>query len=578
MKNIKVKPSGHKPRELTDTSRIPKELIHKVLCEVNDNTAQTVQQKHSQTESPEQYAVDRIERIIEDVSNRAGQGVSPNKRLIKNLKKPRQKEDMNDAKGAENSSFFSSSENKTYYQRKNRAQKQSIKARQKATGKNTIKIKKRAIKTSKQTVKASAKAVKTSAQAVKAAQKTARATAKATKTAARAAKAAAKAAAAAAKAVVKATSAIIKAAVAAIKGLVMFIAAGGWVAVIIIIVVALIAMIVGSAFGIFFSDEAGEGVPIKEAVVDISADYQAQVDAKISALSAAGSYDEIIVTYEGDTDGDSASINNWSDVLTVFAVKFMGEKYDVITITLEKIDELKKVFQTMNTFTSRTETKTKEVIVINDDGEEETSTHITLLIYIKFDSLTYEEANAKYGFTDEQAQIANEMMSPAYYTLYAELLGVELYGGADLTAIISNLPVGTKGADVVKAALTKLGAPYVLGAKGEKRFDCSGLVYWSIAQVDLALGKKMYTNAAGQAKYCFDGGYAVGQSELVVGDLVFWQNLNCTGCHRWKEVHHTGIYIGDGKVIEASASKGRVVIRDLWSSASYPLFMFGRPY
>ncbi|MDP0919205.1 NlpC/P60 family protein, partial [Klebsiella pneumoniae] len=90
----------------------------------------------------------------------------------------------------------------------------------------------------------------------------------------------------------------------------------------------------------------------------------------------------------------------------------------------------------------------------------------------------------------------------------------DLLGGADLTKIISNLPVGTEGAEVVKAALTKLGSPYVMGAKGDKKFDCSGLVYWAINQVDPQLGAKMYTNAAGQAKWCISNGKAVGRSEL----------------------------------------------------------------
>lgn len=79
-------------------------------------------------------------------------------------------------------------------------------------------------------------------------------------------------------------------------------------------------------------------------------------------------------------------------------------------------------------------------------------------------------------------------MSPDYYALYAELLDVDLYGGADLTEIISNLPVGTEGTEAVKAALTKFGAPYVMGAKGPDKFDCSGLAYWTINEVDPKLG------------------------------------------------------------------------------------------
>ena len=150
--------------------------------------------------------------------------------------------------------------------------------------------------------------------------------------------------------------------------------------------------------------------------------------------------------------------------------------------------------------------------------------------------------------------------------------------GTDYTQIISHLPPNSKGAEVVKAALTRLGCPYVWGAKGSTKFDCSGLAYWAIHEVDPVLGDRMYTNAAGQAKYCYDRGLTVGRSELQAGDLVFWVNKKCEGCHRWKEIHHVGIYIGDGKVIEAASGKGRVLIRDLWESKNYPILMFGRPY
>ena len=93
---------------------------------------------------------------------------------------------------------------------------------------------------------------KNAQQAAKAAQKTAQATAKAAKAAAQAAKAAAKAAVTGIKVAVKATAAAIKATIAAIKGLIALIAAGGWVAVVIILLICLIALIVGSCFGLVF--------------------------------------------------------------------------------------------------------------------------------------------------------------------------------------------------------------------------------------------------------------------------------------------------------------------------------------
>ena len=156
-------------------------------------------------------------------------------------------------------------------------------------------------------------------------------------------------------------------------------------------------------------------------------------------------------------------------------------------------------------------------------------------------------------------------------------MGINVSGGANVSDILSLLPSGT-GGDVCRAAISKLGAPYVLGAKGDDKFDCSGLVCWAINQVDPDLGAHFWARAADQAYYCHIHDMEIEQSERQPGDLVFWQNRQCSGCGRWNEVHHTGISIGLGMVIEASSSKGRVVIRDLWSTYNYPIYMFARPY
>ena len=70
-----------------------------------------------------------------------------------------------------------------------------------------------------------------------------------------------------------------------------------------------------------------------------------------------------------------------------------------------------------------------------------------------------------------------------------------------------------------------------------------------------------------------------GKSELQPGDLIFWSKLSCH-CGRWQEIHHAGIYIGDGKTVEASSSKGRVVINNLWgeNGATWRIHSYARPY
>jgi len=312
----------------------------------------------------------------------------------------------------------------------------------------------------------------------------------------------------------------------------------------------------------------------------IDAEYNAQIYNEIEIMSK-GAFDEVKVVYTGDADGDSASVNNWNDVIAVYAVRTTTDEVNpmaVVTVNLENEEKLREVFHAMNYATYDDRITVEENEVENEDGTTETETKTVRYIYVTMHSMDYMEAAEYFGFTDYQKEILEEMMLPEYDKYYAELIGINLLDNADLTQIVSDLPANSKGSAVVKAAVEKLGAPYVLGAKGDTKFDCSGLAYWAINQVDPDLGGKMYTNAAGQAKYCFDNNKVVGRDELQPGDLVFWQNLRCSGCGRWNEVHHVGIYMGDNKVIEASSSKGRVIIRDLWSSSGYPLFMFGRPY
>jgi cell wall-associated NlpC family hydrolase len=440
----------------------------------------------------------------------------------------------------------------------------------KATAKGTVKTARKSIKTAQRTAKTT---IKTTQQAAKLAQKSAQAAAKAARAAAQAARVAV------AKAAVKATIAFVKMAIAAIKGLIAAIAAGGWVAVVIILVIVLVGLLLGSIFGIFYSNET-DGQPMSEAVSEISVGFQAGIDAKLEQLKASGDYDEVQIIYEGDGDGDSARVNNWSDVLAVYAVLLNTDAEagtEVVTITPEKLEKLKAYFEDMNRMAYSTEVQSKTHTEANDEGEEETVTTTTLIIRVRITSLSYEEAAEFYNMNGEQRELLDELMQPEYAALFAAITGVDVWDGANMTEIVSGLPVGTTGAEVVKAGLAKVGCPYVWGASGPNKFDCSGFAYWCLSQTRSPLGASR-TNAAGQAKWCYNNGYMVGRSELQPGDLVFWQNLGCEGCGRWNEIHHVGIYVGNGKVMEASSSKGRVLVRDLWESSSYPIWGFGRPY
>jgi cell wall-associated NlpC family hydrolase len=96
-------------------------------------------------------------------------------------------------------------------------------------------------------------------------------------------------------------------------------------------------------------------------------------------------------------------------------------------------------------------------------------------------------------------------------------------------------PISTLGEQAVRAAESKLGAPYVYGAAGPDAFDCSGLIQWAYKQAGLNIPRTSYDQAA--------AGVAVAQSDLRVGDVISFYGGS-----------HSGIYAGNGNVIHASTA------------------------
>lgn len=453
-----------------------------------------------------------------------------------------------------------------------RKQAYSFRSRSPKAGKGTAQAAGKSVNASANTgakaAQQTAKATEKTAEAAKVtAEKSAQAAKFAAEKSAQIAKAAAQAAAKAAEAIAKYVAEAAKAAAEAVKELVAAIIAGGWVSVIVIAVVAVVALLVCSGFGVFATEDLTGCKPMSEIVAEISSEYHERMENDALSVDL-GNYDARMVSFIGDGDGD-APVNNWNDVIAVFAVYCSTDSDDamnVIELTDISIDYIRRIFYEMNWY---------ELTTSGSYDEEEELWVLTVYIYQH--AMNYKEAADHFEFNDYQREILYEMMKPEYCTYYARLMGVNVSGDADVNDILALLPA-TTGGDVARSAISKLGAPYVLGAKGDDKFDCSGLVCWSINQVDPDLGDHFWGCAADQAYYCHIHDMEIEQSELQPGDLVFWQNTGCSGCGRWNEVHHVGIYIGLGKVIEASSSKGRVVIRDLWSTEAYPLFMFARPY
>jgi len=88
-------------------------------------------------------------------------------------------------------------------------------------------------------------------------------------------------------------------------------------------------------------------------------------------------------------------------------------------------------------------------------------------------------------------------------------------------------------------ALTQLGKPYQWGAAGPDSYDCSGLTMEAWAQAGVQL--LHYTG------YQWEEGPHVPLSQLQRGDLLFYATNNSDPA----TIHHVGIYIGNGLMVDA---------------------------
>ena len=92
---------------------------------------------------------------------------------------------------------------------------------------------------------------------------------------------------------------------------------------------------------------------------------------------------------------------------------------------------------------------------------------------------------------------------------------------------------------MLRAALSRVGMPYVWGAAGPSSFDCSGLVQWSFAQAGIVMPRV----AADQALT----GPAVPGSQLQPGDLLFYHTDPTAPGY----ISHVTIYLGRGQMVQA---------------------------
>ena len=430
-----------------------------------------------------------------------------------------------------------------------------------STAKGTVKPASKSIKTAEKTAKAS---IKTTQQAAKAAQRTAQATARAARAAAHAARAAARAAVVAAKVAAKATIAAVKAIIAATKALIAAIAAGGWIAVLVIVIICLIGLLIGSCFGIFFSGEdSGSGYTMQNVVQEINDDYQQQIDTTKANLSH-------------DVLEMSGSRAVWPEVLAVYAVKTTTDPdnpQEVATIDDSKKAILTDIFWEMNQISSRTETRTETVITETDDGHgnivETESTVTQTYLYITVSHKTAEEMAEQYGFDKEQKEQLAELLAEENRSLWSAVL----YG------------IYTEDGAIVSVALSQVGN--VGGEPYWSWYGFSGRVEWCACFVSWCANECGYIDTGVIPQYagCVNGvqwfkdrgQWMDGSAEPAPGMIIFFDWDDENGQDGLSD--HTGIVekVENGRVYTIEGNSGDSVRQNSYPVGHYEVLGYGCP-
>ena len=110
-------------------------------------------------------------------------------------------------------------------------------------------------------------------------------------------------------------------------------------------------------------------------------------------------------------------------------------------------------------------------------------------------------------------------------------------------------------AGVISVATAQIGKQYVTGDEGPNTFDCSGLVYYCLKTNGVNVGRRS------SASYAENSAWRKIESmnDVKKGDLLFFRSDSSS------QVSHVAIYIGGGKMIDASSSNGKVVRRSATS-------------
>lgn len=456
MADIKTRDTVKGTIRTLDKGRIAASRMKQAYIQTKDKAEHSVEaEEHNETE----YASDRMEsgtkRATEETVHQTKKAVHKGAEKVKD--KVEQKIENRVKKKVENSAE-NTVKNSAERASKNAAKKsaeKSIRATNSAGRKSIRTVEKTSAKTVKQSARSTGKAtvktaqkgtVKTVKTSVKTAEKTSKAAIKTTKQAAKAAeksaKAAAKAAQQAAKLAAKAAKAaiqllikIIKAIIAALQKLISAIIAGGWVSLLVILIICMIALICWSVYGLFASANANEG---EYTMHNIITRINNEFNEKITDIKTDNPHDKLEM---------SGSKAEWKEVLAVYAVAYNmtnthpanPDEVQVITLDESKEEYIRNLFWEINKIDHRIETytETEQVEEKQKDGKvKKVNKQVQKkALYITVSHVDLETIMTNKGFTAEQKKMCRQLLSDENNDLWRELLNGVTSSNSDIVLI-----------------------------------------------------------------------------------------------------------------------------------------------
>jgi cell wall-associated NlpC family hydrolase len=196
-------------------------------------------------------------------------------------------------------------------------------------------------------------------------------------------------------------------------------------------------------------------------------------------------------------------------------------------LTSDSADDLVAQITTLDLLAAHTETVIQQVATAADAARAAKATADQAQAKAQADLATLQQQ-------EQQLQDQAAGYKAAYARLsaseQAQVTGPALT--ASTSAVVAQAPSGAVST-ILKAALAELGKPYAFGATGPNAFDCSGLVAYAYAAAGISLPHSSRAQST--------MGRQISRANLQPGDIVYF----------YSPVSHVGIYLGNGKMVEA---------------------------